>query len=140
LGIRRLDTVYPALFVVGVFGTIGAMMLALIGISIDRVDAILIPLKHFDVRTILYFDLELVLFLSLGGQLLQALALRCLPVAFVVALTSYGSIFAGLIASATILGERLNANEYLAGGLLLAALAVSVLDRLPSTSSSGSTP
>jgi drug/metabolite transporter (DMT)-like permease len=129
LGIRRLDANYPALFVVGVFGTIGALMLVLIGFVTGRATTILIPLQHFDVRTIVWFDLELVLFLSLGGQLLQAAALRSLPVAFVVALTSYGSIFAGLIASAILLGERLSANEYLAAGLLLAALALSLLDR-----------
>ncbi len=64
-------------------------------------------MQHFDLQTVLWFDLELVLLLSLGGQLLQGMALRTLNVAVVVALTSYGSIFFGLAASLVILGERL---------------------------------
>jgi drug/metabolite transporter (DMT)-like permease len=134
LGIRRLDAKYPALFVVGVFGSLGAVMLVLIGIALGRADAILIPLHRFDLRTVLWFDLELVVFLSVVAQLLQAAALRNLPVAFVVALTSYGSIFAGLIASVTLLGETISVSEWIAGGLLLAALGLSVTDRWRATS------
>ncbi|SNS24399.1 hypothetical protein SAMN05216374_0468 [Tardiphaga sp. OK246] len=50
--------------------------------------AYLIPLRHFDLQTVLWFNLELALLLSLGGQLLQGVALRVLNVALVVALTS----------------------------------------------------
>ena len=77
----------------------------------------------------LWFDLELVLFLSVGAQLLQAAALRNLPVAFVVALTYYGSIFFGLIASVSLLRETISPSEWIAGVLLLAALGLSLLDR-----------
>ncbi|HEV2651522.1 MAG TPA: DMT family transporter [Rhizomicrobium sp.] len=129
LGIRQLDAKYPALFVVGVFGTIGALMLVLMGFAMGRADAILIPAHRFDFRTVLWFDLELVVFLSVVAQLLQAAALRNLPVAFVVALTSYGSIFAGLIASVTLLGETISPSEWIAGVLLLGALGLSLMDR-----------
>jgi drug/metabolite transporter (DMT)-like permease len=132
LGIRRLDAKYPALFVVGVFGTLGALMLVLMGFALGRADAILIPLQRFDFRTVVWFDLELVVFLSVVAQLLQAAALRNLPVAFVVALTSYGSIFFGLLASVTLLREKLSPSEWVAGGLLLAALGISLLDRFRS--------
>ena len=77
----------------------------------------------------LWFDLELVLCLSLGGQLLQGFALRSLPIATVVALTSYGSIFAGLAASTLILDEHLTSSELLAGGFLVVALGCAVLGR-----------
>jgi drug/metabolite transporter (DMT)-like permease len=127
IGIRQLDRTYPALFVVGVFGTIGSIMLGMMGLMLGRFDAALIPVHHLDLQTILWFDIELVLLLSLGGQLLQGVALRSLNVAIVVALTSYGSIFAGLAASLLILGERLNVQDIVAGVFLVAALGLSLL-------------
>jgi drug/metabolite transporter (DMT)-like permease len=124
LGVRKLDTAYPALFVVGMFGTIGSLFLIATGLLVGRIDSVLIPLTHFDRATILWFDLVLVLLLSLGGQLLQGLALRTLNVALVVALTSYGSIAVGLGASALLLGEHLTRGEIVAGILLVTALGL----------------
>jgi drug/metabolite transporter (DMT)-like permease len=126
LGIRRLDTVYPALFVVGVFGSVGCLLLSGIGLIAGRIDAILLPLNHTDGTTVIWFDVELVLLLSLVGQLLQGVALRTLNVAFVVALTSYGSIAAGLAASIILLGEHLTVGESIAGLFLVTALGLSL--------------
>jgi drug/metabolite transporter (DMT)-like permease len=126
LGIRKLDTVYPALFVVGVFGTVGCLLLSGIGLVAGRIDAILVPLNHTDATTVIWFDVELVLLLSLVGQLLQGVALRTLNVALVVALTSYGSIAAGLTASIVLLGERLTGGEIMAGLFLVTALGLSL--------------
>ncbi|MBR1124836.1 DMT family transporter [Bradyrhizobium lablabi] len=126
LGIRQLDKIYPALFVVGVFGTIGCLALGAIGAVAGRFDSVLIPMQHFDLQTVLWFDLELVLLLSLGGQLLQSMALRALDVAMVVALTSYGSIFFGLVASLVILGERLAVQDIIAAAFLVTALGLSL--------------
>ena len=135
LGIRQLDKTYPALFVVGVFGTIGCVALGAIGAVVGRLDSVLIPTQHFDLQTVLWFDLELVLLLSLGGQLLQSVALRALNVAVVVALTSYGSIFFGLAASLVILGERLTVQDVVAAAFLVTALGLSLWPerRLPKT-------
>jgi drug/metabolite transporter (DMT)-like permease len=127
LGIRKLDTTYPALFVVGIFGTIGCLLLGGIGLVAGRIDAILIPLKYTDATTVIWFDVELVLFLSLVGQLLQGVALRTLNVALVVALTSYGSIAAGLAASIILLGEHLTVGEIVAGLFLVTALGLSLV-------------
>src|ERR1700730_10988945 len=127
LGIRKLDTSYPALFVVGVFGTIGCLLLTGMGLVAGRIDAILIPLNHTDASTLIWFDVELVLLLSLVGQLLQGVALRTLNVALVVALTSYGSIAAGLAASIVLLGERLTVGEIIAGLVLVTALGLSLV-------------
>lgn len=69
----------------------------------------------------------LVLLLSLVGELLQGVALRTLNVALVVALTSYGSIAAGLAASTILLGEHLTAGEIVAGLFLVAALGLSLV-------------
>jgi drug/metabolite transporter (DMT)-like permease len=133
LGIRRLDETYPALFVVGVFGTIGCVALGAIGAVVGRLDSVVIPTQHFDLQTIVWFDLELVLLLSLGGQLLQSMALRTLNVAVVVALTSYGSIFFGLAASLVILGERLTLQDVIAATFLVTALGLSLWpERRPS--------
>jgi hypothetical protein len=96
------------------------------GLLVGRIDAVLIPLKHFNQITILCFDVELVLLLSLGGQLLQGLALRSLNVALVVALTSYGSIAAGPAASTLLLGEHLTVGEIVAGAFLVTALGLSL--------------
>jgi drug/metabolite transporter (DMT)-like permease len=127
LGIRKLDSTYPPLFVVGVFGTLGCLLLTGMGLITGRIDAILIPLKHYDAATIIWFDVELVLLLSLVGQLLQGVALRTLNVALVVALTSYGSIAAGLAASIVLLGEHLTVGEIVAGLFLVTALALSLV-------------
>jgi drug/metabolite transporter (DMT)-like permease len=127
LGIRKLDTTYPALFVVGVFGTIGCLLLTGMGLVAGRIDAIFIPLNHFDATTIIWFDFWMVLLISLVGQLLQGVALRTLNVALVVALTSYGSIAAGLAASIVLLGEHLTVGEIVAGLFLLTALGLSLV-------------
>jgi len=119
----------------GVFGTIGCVLLSAIGLVAGRIDAILIPLQHldaatiiwFDVATIIWFDVELVLLLFLVGQLLQGVALRTLNVALVVALTSYGSIAAGLAASIVLLGVHLTVGEIVAGLFLVTALALSLV-------------
>jgi drug/metabolite transporter (DMT)-like permease len=126
-GIRSLDRSFPPLFVAGVFGVIGCLMLVLIGVTVGRTDAALIPLHHFDSTTVIWFDVELVLLLALVGQILQSLALRTLNIAVGVALITYGSIAAGLAASIALLGEILTAGEILAGALLLLALALSLI-------------
>jgi drug/metabolite transporter (DMT)-like permease len=127
LGVRKLNRTYPPLFVVGVFGAVGSALLALLGVPLGRLDEILVPLRHFDLRTVVCFDVEMVLLLSLGGQLLQGIALRTLNVALVAALTSYGSIFAGLAASFLFLGERLTTGDLVAGAFLATAVALSLV-------------
>jgi drug/metabolite transporter (DMT)-like permease len=126
-GIRKLDTSLPPLFVAGVFGVIGCLLLCIFGFAAGRSDAALIPLNHFDASTIIWFDVELVLLLALVGQILQSIALRSLNVAMGVALMSYGSIAAGLAASTILLGERLTTGEVLAGVLLVFALGLSIV-------------
>jgi len=126
-GIRKLDTSLPPLFVAGVFGVVGCVLLAIIGFAAGRSDAILIPLNHFDATTIIWFDVELVLLLALVGQILQSITLRTLSVAMGAALMSYGSIAAGLAASIILLGERLTIGEVLAGGFLVIALGLSIV-------------
>lgn len=68
LGIRKLDARLPPLFVVGVFGAIGGVMLAVIGAALGQFDAVLIPVGHRDLATIIWFDVEPVLCLSLVGR------------------------------------------------------------------------
>ncbi len=127
VGIRKLDAKYPPLFVVGLFGSIGALLLGLIGVLLGRTDAMLIPLHHFDPTTVIWFDLELVLLLSLGAQPLQGFALRTIPVGLVTALTSYGSIFVGILGALLILHEQLTIWTFVAGSLLVVALALTVI-------------
>jgi drug/metabolite transporter (DMT)-like permease len=135
LGTRKLSTTYPALFVVGVFGSVGSLLLVGMGAVLGRIDAVVIPLNHFDPGTVIWFDVEIVLLLSLIGQLLQGVALRSLNVALVAALTSYGSIAACLGASIILLGEHLTVGEIVASIFLATALGLSlaplsIVDRL----------
>jgi drug/metabolite transporter (DMT)-like permease len=125
LGIRRLDRTWPPLFIVGVFGTLGCLFLIGLGAGLGRLDAGLIPLRHTDLHTLLWFDLELILLLWFA-QVMQAEALRQLPVSLAAALTSYGSIFFGLTASRLFLGERLTPADIAAGVVLLVALGLSL--------------
>lgn len=68
LGIRKLAAVLPPLFVVGAFGPIGGLMLTIIGAALRQFDAVLIPVEHRDLATIIWFDVEPVLCLSLVGR------------------------------------------------------------------------
>jgi drug/metabolite transporter (DMT)-like permease len=135
--IRRLDVTCSPLFVVGIYGTVGSLLLVLTGLAVGRTDAIRIPLQHFDLTTVLWFDLELVVLLSLAAQVLMSLSLRTLSVSIAVAIVSYGSIAAGIVASVLLLGEHLTTGEVIAGIFLSVALAFSLV---PESASAHSRP
>jgi drug/metabolite transporter (DMT)-like permease len=127
LAIRVLTRTYPPLFVTGVMGTLGTAILIALGAALHRLDAGSIAIRFADPRTIIWFDLELVLLLSVTAQLLQSLALRVLTVGLVSALTAYGTIFVGLLASLFILHEQFTVWSALAIALLAAALTLALV-------------
>ena len=126
LALRVLNRTYPALFVAGIMGAIGSLILVALGAANHRLDEGLLPLRYYDLKTILAFDLELVVLLSIVGQVLQSLSIRILGVIPVAAITGYGSIFFGLIGSFVILHEHMSGWGLLAGTLLLIALALAL--------------
>lgn len=126
LALRVLNRRYPALFVAGIMGAIGSLILVGLGAVNHRLDDGWLPLRYYDLKTILAFDLELVVLLSIVGQVLQSLSIRILGVIPVAAITGYGSIFFGLLGSFTILHEQMSIWGFLAGALLLVALALAL--------------
>ncbi len=127
LALRVLNRAYPALFVAGIMGTLGSLILVGIGAANHRLDEGVLPLRFYDLKTILAFDLELVVLLSVVGQVLQSLSIRILGVIPVAAITGYGSIFFGLIGSFAILHEQMSIWGFLAGAFLLVALALALM-------------
>ncbi len=126
LALRVLNRRYPALFIAGIMGALGSLMLVGLGAVNHRLDEGLLPLRYYDLKTILAFDLELVVLLSVAGQILQSLSIRILGVIPVAAITGYGSIFFGLLGSFVILHEQMSAWGLLAGALLSVALALAL--------------
>jgi drug/metabolite transporter (DMT)-like permease len=135
LTLRVLNRKYPALFVAGIMGAVGSLILVSIGAANHRLDEGALPLHYYDIKTIVAFDLELVVLLSIVGQMFQSVSIRILGVIPVAAITGYGSIFFGLAGSFVILHEQMNGWELLAGALLLVALALALVPiRLVATS------
>ncbi len=60
LALRVLNRRYPALFVAGIMGAIGSLILVGLGAVNHRLDDGWLPLRYYDLKTILAFDLELV--------------------------------------------------------------------------------
>jgi drug/metabolite transporter (DMT)-like permease len=127
LGIRVLARSYPPLFIAGVFGTFGTALNIAIGAAFGKLDAGLLPLQHTDWRTIVWFDLELLLLLSVVAQILQVFALCVLGAGYVAAITAYGTIFVGVIASIAIVGERISAAGIFAALLLTTAMGLALV-------------
>jgi drug/metabolite transporter (DMT)-like permease len=127
LSVRILTRTYRPLFTAGVMGTLGSLILVVAGASAHRLDAALLPLRYFDIRTVLAFDLELVVLLSIAGQVCQSVALRILTITPTSTVISYGSIFFGLLGSFLIVNEHLGSTEILAGLLLVIALALALV-------------
>ncbi|MGH7716669.1 MAG: EamA family transporter, partial [Vulcanimicrobiaceae bacterium] len=126
LSLRILTRTYRPLFAAGVMGALGSLILVIAGASAHRLDAALLPLRYFDIRTVLAFDLELVVLLSIAGQICQSVALRILTVTPASTVIAYGSIFFGLLGSFLIVNEHLSPTEILAGSLLVIALALAL--------------
>jgi len=128
IAMRVLNRTYSPLFVAAVMGTLGSTILVGLSALTHRLGETQLPLRYHDLRTVLAFDLELVVLLSVVGQMLQSVALRILGVGLVSLITGYGSIFFGLIGSFVILREELSLWGIVAGTLLLIALALALIE------------
>lgn len=128
MAMRVLNRTYSPLFVAAAMGTLGSLILVGLSALTHRLGEAQLPLRYHDLRTVLAFDLELVLLLSIVGQMLQSVALRILGVALVSLISGYGSIFFGLLGSFVILHERFSPWGIVAGCLLLIALALALIE------------
>jgi drug/metabolite transporter (DMT)-like permease len=123
---RRLGKRYSALFVGGVYGTAGMALLVLFGLATGRlgpsIAATLVPSSTMFV----WFFGEIVIGLSIYGQIAQAYGLRHLDAGTVSFVTSYGTLILGGIGAVVLLHETIAPTGYLASGLLAIALALAL--------------
>jgi drug/metabolite transporter (DMT)-like permease len=138
---RGLGTRYSPFFVSGMYGTIGMLVLALIGASLGRLGASAVQPFTDGSGTLWWFFGEIVIGLSIYGQTAQAYALRTLGAGITSLLSSYGTLIVGLIGAIVILGETLKPPGYVAAAMLAVALGLGLVSAPakanPSLSSAG---
>jgi drug/metabolite transporter (DMT)-like permease len=125
LVVRALSRRYSPLLITGMYGFFGALSLVVAGSLLGHGGAIAKPLTT-DLRTFVVFDCIMVVGLSLVGQLVQPYGLKRLPVAVAAAVTLYGSLAVGVVASIVLVHESITPLGIVAGVLLAAALGLAI--------------
>ena len=123
---RRLGKRYSALFVGGVYGTIGMGLLVLFGLATGRLGPSIAQSLVPSSTTFWWFFGEIVIGLSIYGQIAQAFGLRYLDAGTVSFITSYGTLILGGIGAVVLLHETIAPSGYIASGLLPIALALAL--------------
>jgi drug/metabolite transporter (DMT)-like permease len=123
---RRLGKRYSALFVGGVYGTIGMGLLVLFGLATGRLGPSIAQTLVPSSTTFWWFFGEIVIGLSIYGQIAQAFGLRYLDAGTVSFITSYGTLILGGIGAVVLLHETIAPSGYIASGLLAIALALAL--------------
>ncbi len=123
---RRLGTRFSALFVGGAYGTIGMGLLLLFGIVTGRLGPSIAQTLVPSSTIYAWFFGEIVIGLSIYGQIAQAYGLRHLGAGTVSFITSYGALILGGIGAVVLLHETIAPTGYLASGLLAIALALAL--------------
>jgi drug/metabolite transporter (DMT)-like permease len=124
---RRLGKRYSALFVGGVYGTIGMALLVLYGLATGRLEPAIARSLVPSSTTAWWFFGEIVIGLSIYGQIAQAFGLRYLDAGTVSFVTSYGTLILGGIGAVLLLHETIAPSGYVASGLLAIALALALM-------------
>jgi drug/metabolite transporter (DMT)-like permease len=124
---RRLGKRYSPLFVGGVYGTVGMGLLVLFGLATDRLEPSIAQTLVPSSTTFWWFFGEIVIGLSIYGQIAQAFGLRYLDAGTVSFVTSYGTLILGGIGAVVLLHETIAPTGYLASGLLAIALALALM-------------
>jgi len=122
---RSLARRYNALFLTGFYGALGMAELALAGIAGGGAPAIVQTWR--DPATALWFFGEIVLGLSIYGQVAQSFALRRLGAGTTVILAGYGSLVVGLCGALTILHERIAPAGLVATALIAVSLGLALV-------------
>jgi drug/metabolite transporter (DMT)-like permease len=121
---RSLALRYNALFLTGVFGTLGMAGIAIIGMAAGGAPTIVQTWR--DPETAVWFFGEIVLGLSIYSQFAQSYALRVLPAGTTAMLSSYGSLIVGLAGAIVILHERLAPAGIVAAVLIAISLGLAI--------------
>ena len=122
---RGFAAKYSPLFITGVYGTFGTLLLVVVGASMGRLGAITQPLVA-DPRTFFWFFGIMVLGLSLVAQIAQTFALRVVSASTFSVVTSYASLFVGVASSIVIVHEQVGPTGIAAGALLAGALGLAL--------------
>ena len=122
---RGFAAKYSPLFITGVYGTFGTLLLVVVGASMGRLGAITQPLVA-DPRTFFWFFGIMVLGLSLVAQIAQTFALRVVSASTFSVVTSYASLFVGVASSIVIIHEQVGPTGIAAGALLAGALGLAL--------------
>jgi drug/metabolite transporter (DMT)-like permease len=123
---RALGTRYSPFFITGAYGSIGMSILLAAGIIGGHAAAAVLPFASGP-ATIGWFFGEIIIGLTIYGQTAQTYALRTLGAGITGLLSSYGTLFFGLVGSVLLLGERLAPAGYIAAAMLAVALGISLI-------------
>ena len=124
---RVLGKRYSAFFVGGTYGAIGMALLVLFGLITGRLaSAVALSLVPSS-TTFWWFFGEIVVGLSIYGQIAQAFSLRHLDAGTVSFISSYGTLIIGGAGAIVLLHETIAPSGYVAGVLLAIALALALI-------------
>jgi drug/metabolite transporter (DMT)-like permease len=121
---RGLGARYSPFFVSGAYGTVGMLVLVLAGLAGGVLGHATLQPFASGPSTLWWFFGEIVIGLSIYGQVAQAYALRTLGAGITSLISAYGTLIFGVIGAVTLLGERLSPMGYLAAAMLAVALAL----------------
>jgi drug/metabolite transporter (DMT)-like permease len=124
---RALGTRFSPFFVSGAYGTIGMGLLLLFGLFSGRLAASIVQPLVPDSAILWWFFGEIVIGLSIYGQLAQAFALSCLSAGTTSIISAYGTLAVGVIGAIVLLHETIAPAGYAAGLLLAVALALALV-------------
>ena len=124
---RLLGKRYSALFVGGVYGAIGMFLLLLFGLATGRLGPAVARSLMPSSTMYLWFYGEIVIGLSIYGQIAQAFCLRYLDAGTVSFVTAYGTLILGGIGAVLLLHETIAPSGFIASGLLAIALALALM-------------
>jgi drug/metabolite transporter (DMT)-like permease len=124
---RALGNRFSAFFVSGTYGAIGMALLALFGLATGRLGGSITHTLVPNAATLWWFFGEIVIGLSIYGQVAQAFALQHLPAGTTSILSAYGTLIVGVIGAVLLLHETIAPIGYLAGLMLAVALALALV-------------
>jgi drug/metabolite transporter (DMT)-like permease len=124
---RALGARFSAFFVSGTYGAIGMGLLVLFGLATGRLESSIAQTLVPNANTLWWFFGEIVIGLSIYGQLAQAFALSRLSAGTTSIISAYGTLAVGVVGAVILLHESIAPSGYIAGALLAVALALALV-------------
>jgi len=124
---RALGKRLSAVFVSGTYGAIGMSILVLLGLASGRLGPSIAQTLVPNFTTLWLFFGEIVIGLSIYGQIAQAFALRHLDAGTTSVISSYGTLAVGVAGAILLLHESIAPTGFVAGVMLALALALALV-------------